>query len=209
MLRPVLAILPLCFMLSSCAPEGSNSSAPPAATVAAPPPAAADAASPPSADHAHHHDAAAGVGLDRPPGGGKWATDAPLRQGMEAIHTGLAAALPAFEKGAFTSAEAAALAGTVTSQVQFLLANCKLEPDADAQLHIVIGQMMSAVEAMVGDPASAAGVPRLHESVQLYGDYFEHPGLHEHTGALHRVEAEPAATTSPAVAAPEADKAAQ
>ena len=211
MLRPVLAILPLCFMLSACAPESSNSSAPPAAPVAAPSPADADAdsASPASADHAHHHDAAAGVGLDRPPGGGNWATDAPLRQGMEAIHTALAAALPAFEQGELSASEANRLAGTVTSQVQFLLANCKLEPDADAQLHIVIGQMMSAAEAMVGDPASADGVPKLHESMQLYGDYFDHPGLHEHNGAPHHANEEPAATTTPAGVAPEADKPAQ
>jgi hypothetical protein len=191
MRRLSLAVLPLCLSLAACAPEdrSASTSAPPAAPstpvvdVATPAPAPTD-------EHAHDHGASADVALQRPPGGGNWATDAPLRQGMEAIHVALAAALPTFEKGEMSASEAQALAGVVTSQVQFLLANCKLEPDADAQLHILIGQMMSAAEAMVGDAASIDGVPKLHEAVQLYGDYFEHPGLHDHSGAPHHADGE-------------------
>jgi len=210
MRRLSLALLPLCLSLSACAPEGRDANTSPAVAPTAVPAPAADTAAPPQPDeHAHHHDSATVAQLERPSGGGNWPTDAALRQGMQTIHVALAAALPAYEKGAFSATEATALASTVTSQVQFLLANCKLEPDADAQLHIVIGQMMSAAEAMVADAASADGVPKLHESMQLYGDYFDHPGLHEHNGAPDHAHAEPAATTTPAGVAPEADKPAQ
>jgi hypothetical protein len=189
MRRLSLAVLPLCLSFAACAPED------PTASTAAPPAAqstpAVDVAAPaPAEEHAHDHGASADMALQRPPSGGNWATDAPLRQGMEAIHVALVAALPTFEKGEMSAAEAQALAGVVTSQVQFLLANCRLEPDADAQLHILIGQMMSAAEAMVADAASVDGVPKLHEAVQLYGDYFEHPGLHDHSGAPHHADGE-------------------
>ncbi len=190
MRRPVLAILPLCLMLSACAPdsESNSKSAPAVAPVAASAPVVVAPASSAADDHAHHHDAAVAVALERPPGGGNWATDAPLRQGMEAIHVALTAALPTFEKGEMTAPAATTLAGVVSGQVQFLIANCKLEPDADAQLHILIGQMMSAAEAMLDDAASVDGVPKLHAAVQLYGEYFQHPGLHEHTGESHHAE---------------------
>lgn len=186
-----MVILPLCLLLGACAPEDRDTSAPaPAAAPVAPPPAPDARATAADDERAHHHDASAGMALQRPPGGGNWATDAPLRQGMETVHVALAAALPTFEKGEMTASAATTLAGVVTGQVQFLLANCKLEADADAQLHILIGQMMSAAEAMVADAASAEGVPKLHAAVQLYGDYFEHPGLHDHSGAPHHADGE-------------------
>lgn len=182
------AILPLCLLLSACAPDSRDAAAPATIPAAAPAPSVDAAAAPQSAEHAHQHDAATAARLERPPGGGNWPTDAPLRQGMETIHAALSAALPVFEKGDFSASEATALASAVTSQVQFLLANCKLEPEADAQLHIVIGQMMSAAEAMVADAVSADGVPKLHTAVQTYGDFFEHPGLHDHSGAPHHAD---------------------
>lgn len=180
-----MIILPLCLLLGACAPEDRDTSAP--ASAAAPvthaPPAAEVLTS--ADEHAHHHDASAGMALQRPPGGGRWATDAPLRQGMETIHAALEVAIPTFEKGEMTDSAATKLAAVVTGQVQFLVANCQLEPDADAQLHILIGQMLSAAEAMAADAGSAEGVPQLHAAVQLYGDYFEHPGLHDHSAPHH------------------------
>lgn len=185
-----MIVLPLCLLLGACAPEDRDTSAPAsaAAPVALAPPAAEVRAS--ADEHAHHHDASAGMVLQRPPGGGNWATDAPLRQGMETIHAALEVAIPTFEKGEMTDSAATALAGVVTGQVQFLVANCQLEPDADAQLHILIGQMLSAAKAMVADAASAEGVPKLHAAVQLYGDYFEHPGLHDRSGTPHHADSE-------------------
>lgn len=186
-----IAILPLCLLLGACAPDNRDANpSPPAAAPVAP---VADAPAPaPVDEHAHHHDAGAGVALQRPPGGGNWATDAPLRQGMGRIHAAMAEALPAFEKGDLSAEVATSLANEVQSQIQFLIANCKLEPAADAQLHIVIGQMLAAADALAKEPMSGEGMPRLHAAMQLYGDHFEHPGLHDHDGAPHHADGEAA-----------------
>ena len=187
MRRIAIAILPLCLLLGACAPEDRAASAPAPAVVPIAP--APDAATTAAADeHEHHRGASANATLERPPGGGKWATDAPLRQGMERIHGAMADALPAFEKGELAPNTAIALAVEVRDQVQYLIANCKLEPAADAQLHIVIGQMLAAADALSKEPMSTEGMPRLHDAMQLYGDYFEHPGLHEHGGDAHHAD---------------------
>lgn len=200
MRRISLAHLALILLLSACTPENREAAAPAALPTAVAPPAASAAAAHPSDEHAQHHGATSGAKLERPPGGGNWPTDAALRQGMETIHVALAVALPKFEKGEFSAADATTLAGVVSGQVQFLVANCKLEPDADAQLHIVIGQMMSAAEAMLADAGSDEGVPKLHAAVQLYGEYFEHPGLHEHGGEPQHAGSEPDALPVPSAA---------
>lgn len=185
MRHSAIVIIPIFLLLASCAPEHRDAgSAEPASSPAAAP--APEVTAPSEADaHDHHHDSGTGATLERPPGGGSWATDAPLRQGMERIHTAMANALPAFEKGELGADAAAALANEVQAQVQFLVANCKLEPAADAQLHLVIGQMLAAADALAKDPLSGEGMPRLHQAVQLYGDHFDHPGLHDHGGAPH------------------------
>ena len=105
--------------------------------------------------------------------GQPWATDAPLVQGMERIRDAVneAAALPALDADS-----AAALARSVRGQVDFLIANCRLEPDADATLHVFIAQLLGAAAALEKDPASAEGLPQLQETLREYPHYFAHPG---------------------------------
>jgi hypothetical protein len=188
MRHPAIVIVPILLLLSACAPEhrDQGAAAPAASPVAAP---AAQVTAPPEADaHAHHHESGTGATLERPPGGGNWATDAPLRQGMQRIHAAMADALPAFERGELSTEAATAVANEVQAQVQFLVANCKLQPAADAQLHLLIGQMLAAADALAKDPFSSDGMPRLHQAVQLYGDHFDHPGLHDHGGEPHHAD---------------------
>lgn len=105
--------------------------------------------------------------------GQPWATDAPLVAGMERIRDAVneAAALPALN-----ATSAAALAQSVRDQVNFLIANCRLEPDADATLHVFIAQLLNAAAALEKDPASSEGLPELQETLREYPHYFAHPG---------------------------------
>jgi hypothetical protein len=57
-----------------------------------------------------------------------------------------------------------------------MIQNCKLEPEPDAALHVLIGRMLTASEAMKKDPASRAGWPELMAILHDYGAAFDHPG---------------------------------
>lgn len=128
-----------------------------------------------AADHSHGHDehAAAGLSLDQ---GKKWQTDAPLRQGMLSIKDAAMKAAGAFHHDALTKPDAEKLAKHVNDQVAYLVANCKLEPQADATLHVLIGEMLQGAEILSKKPLSADGLPKIIKTLQMYPDYFNHPG---------------------------------
>jgi hypothetical protein len=134
----------------------------------------------PAHEHAHHTD---GVARDSPvmgpADGGLWPTDAPLRTGMARVHKALVQAHAAQDGAGLDRAGAAALAGEVRAAVAYMVANCQLEPAADADLHLLIGQMLAAVERAEQAPGDPAGVPALHATVEAYGAHFDHPGLHD------------------------------
>lgn len=126
----------------------------------------------PSSEEHQHGDMHSMLRLDQ---GQPWGTDAALVEGMERIRDAVneAAALPALDADS-----AAALAQSIQKQVDFLIANCRLEPDADATLHVFIAQLLNAAAALRKDPASAEGLPQLQETLRTYPQYFAHPGWH-------------------------------
>lgn len=109
------------------------------------------------------------------PAGKRWATDESLRTGMLRIHTAVEKAAPAYESRELSAADANGLAATVEETVGFLIVNCKLEPEPDAVLHVLIGRMMKAAGALKRDPLSDAGVPELLAVLKEYGTTFDHP----------------------------------
>jgi hypothetical protein len=141
-----------------------------------------------AADHAHEHDAhgAATLKLNN---GQKWKTDAPLRQGMASIKAAVQPHLHAIHENTLKAANYQTLAKRTNTQVAFMVENCKLAPDADAQLHLVIAELGAAAEAMAGkDKAQSRqqGALRLVHALESYGEFFDHPGWsvsapkHEH-----------------------------
>ena len=75
-----------------------------------------------------------------------------------------------------TQAQASALAVTIEKSTGYMVANCKLKPDADATLHVLLGQLLEAAAAIRTDPHSAKGMPRIHATLETYPRYFSHPG---------------------------------
>jgi hypothetical protein len=128
-----------------------------------------------AADTHQHGAAPAKLTLDH---GKRWATDAPLRTGMSTIRGALAPKLPAIHKGALTPAEYQALGGTVEAQVAEIVATCKLEPAADANLHLIVADLVAGADAMQGKSRSkpAAGAAQVVRALDQYGRYFDHPG---------------------------------
>jgi hypothetical protein len=126
--------------------------------------------------HDHGHEAApAKLQLNQ---GKKWTTDAPLRQAMAAMRADLAGKLHAIHKGSLAKEDYAALGKSIDGQIATIVSQCKLEPKADAMLHIVIGDLASAAEVMqgkaAGQPAEAAH--RAVVALNNYGKHFAHPG---------------------------------
>jgi hypothetical protein len=118
------------------------------------------------ATHEHDHGASeAKLVLDQ---GKKWPTDAPLRQGMENIRAALGSGM-----------KYQALANKVNTEVAGIVQNCKLEPEADAQLHLVIAELMAGAEAMEGKvkgETRRAGAEKVARALSAYGEHFEHAG---------------------------------
>ena len=127
--------------------------------------------------HEHEHGAApAKLELNQ---GRKWETDAPLRQGMTSIRGAMETALHGIHVHKYTAAQYGALAKKVNGEVSGIVANCKLEPKADAQLHIVIAEVLDGVEAMEGKQKKVrreAGAVKVVGALEKYGDHFDHPG---------------------------------
>jgi len=110
--------------------------------------------------------------------GKKWPTDEPLRKGMAEIRAALAAKHKGIHNGTLTPGDYKALGSTVESQVATIVAQCKLEPAADANLHLVIAELLDGAAAMQGKSTAtpAAGAAQVVRAVNQYGRYFNHPG---------------------------------
>ena len=60
----------------------------------------------------------------------------------------LATSIGRIHAGQFTSAEYIALADRLQEQVDYVTANCKLPEEADAQLHIVLAEVLEGMDTM-------------------------------------------------------------
>lgn len=128
--------------------------------------------------HSHGHSAApAKLQLDH---GKKWATDEPLRRGMAAIHA-IVQGAPAPLHKATASPEAYAPVGSrIEAEVGRIVAECKLPPEADAQLHLVIAEIVAGADAMKGAKSPAAGrsgLVKVDTALRTYAKYFSPSGL--------------------------------
>ena len=102
--------------------------------------------------------------------GKKWQIDAPLRQGMGAMRKAVNHMLPLAHAGKAQAADYDALGAEVSRQVAYIVENCKLDPKADAQLHIVIGEILGGQgHAAGGLHAQVAGLVVGGERLQAGG----------------------------------------
>jgi hypothetical protein len=112
--------------------------------------------------------------------GRKWATDERLRTGMARIRDLVEPQLGAAHAGKLTPAQYRDLATQVETEVGGIVANCKLEPNADAMLHLVIAEIGVGTDTMVGKNAKvhpALGLVKVAQAVNQYGSHFDHPGF--------------------------------
>ena len=127
--------------------------------------------------HAHGHGAGtAKLQLDH---GKKWATDAPLRRGMAAIRETVHGAPPPLHKATAKPEAYAPVGARIEAEVGRIVAECKLPPDADAQLHLVIADVIAGADTMKSATtasAGRAGLVKVNSAFETYAKYFDHPG---------------------------------
>lgn len=124
------------------------------------------------------HKAGAGAAKLTLDNGKKWATDEPLRKGMTSIRTEMEASLHEIHAGKLTDARYNELAKKVGTEVGGIVANCKLQPKADAQLHLVITDMVEGIEVMEGKTMNVkreAGAVKVVAALEKYATHFDHP----------------------------------
>ncbi len=140
--------------------------------------AASLAAAPAVAADAHQHDDHAAHGaklqLDN---GRKWPSDAALRKSMSSLRAAFAGKIHAIHAGKLPPEGYRELGSRVEGAVADIVAECKLEPKADAMLHIVVADLIAGADVMQG---KAAGNPMegAHKAVMAlnaYGRHFDHP----------------------------------
>lgn len=102
--------------------------------------------------------------------GKKWDTDAPLRLGMERIR-----ALVAGMKTSSSAVERQAVADGIRVQVDFLVKNCKLAPQADESLHVLIADMLEGADIVLNTGDADRGVAAVRKALETYPNYFDHP----------------------------------
>lgn len=129
-------------------------------------------------NHSHEHGAAAAtLQLNA---GQKWETDAALRQGMGNIRQAMAGSLHAIHENRLSKNGYAGLAKKVENEIGNIVANCKLEPKADEQLHLIVAELLEGAGEMAGKVKTGKrqdGVVRVIGALEKYSQYFADPGF--------------------------------
>lgn len=171
-LASLIVLLPL---LVACSPQSGQTTDKTSAPAAAAQTQAVDASAPGvQAADPHAADEAAGAAKPAPANG--WATDAPLREGMGRIRLSVEA-LGHYEQGHMGAEQAVEMAANVEKDVNFLIANCKLDPDADAALHAIIARLLKGAHALKADPADLAAIAPMREAMAEYAATFDDPAF--------------------------------
>lgn len=110
--------------------------------------------------------------------GKKWETDEALRKAMGNIRQGLEASLHEIHENRLAAAGYGALAHKVEGEVGNIVSNCKLEPKADAQLHLIVAQLLEGADQMAGKVKKAKrqdGAVKVIGALEKYASYFDDP----------------------------------
>jgi hypothetical protein len=137
--------------------------------------AAAPAFASPHSHEAHGAAPEARLTLDH---GRRWATDEALRRYMGEIRDALAPWSEAILAGKLTNEQALTLGMHIEMKVAAIVADCKLPPEADARLHVVVADLLEAARVMQGQSKRepARGTAQAVRATQMYATYFDHPG---------------------------------
>jgi len=121
----------------------------------------------------HHDDLHANLASDYPVPDGHvpWTPDAPLVEGMARVR----AALDGLDAHGAAPDDVLAAAGEIDEAVEFMFANCRLEPEPDIALHAVLARLMAGSEQLRDHPTDTSPVADMQAAVANYEALFDDP----------------------------------
>lgn len=108
--------------------------------------------------------------------GAKWPTDGEVRHGMSEIRALIAEAAPKVNAGRFHATDCQRLANGILGRVESIAANSRLPQEIDAQLDLVLAQIVDGAERIKTGKAPVEGVVTVIGGIEAYGKHFDHPG---------------------------------
>ena len=111
--------------------------------------------------------------------GKRWVTDVPLRRHMGDIRALVSDKLESIHGGKLSPADYQALGAAIEGKVGAIVTDCKLPPEADAMLHLIVADLLAGADVMQGKAAgdAAEAAHKVVAAVNNYGTYFDHPGF--------------------------------
>lgn len=129
-----------------------------------------------SGDHFHQEHRGTHLALNA---GKKWESDEPLRRGMDKIKIALETEIKAIHAGTLKSERYVMIGEEVTRSVELIFQNCKLKPEADSVLHLILAKIIGGASKMKNKgqlTEQSAGAAEVAIALQQYGDFFRHSG---------------------------------
>ncbi|MCC7095645.1 MAG: DnrO protein [Thermomonas sp.] len=126
------------------------------------------------ADHAAHATHAVHSGAQAAPTQ-RWATDAPLRAGMREIRaaTGI---LGHIHAGRLNTRLRPVAVARIDAAIKNMIANCKLQPQADAALHGLLAKFIAGADAARQGRLSPGDLAAMQQALARYPQLFNDPG---------------------------------
>lgn len=106
----------------------------------------------------------------------RYATDAPLRKGMSSILANVEA-LGHYEHGHMGPEQAKLLATRIEDDVNGIIRDCRLPPEADAALHAIIVPLLTQARALKAEPTKLEAIPPMRAALADYERLFDDPAF--------------------------------
>ncbi len=123
---------------------------------------------------AHAHPLHSATVAEPAAAGQRWMADAPLREGMARIGKERQALGP-LEHGHLAAKHVTVHAEAIRAAVNFMFANCRLDPEPDSALHPLLAQLIGASQALLELPSDPAPLAEVDAALARYKQLFDEP----------------------------------
>lgn len=106
--------------------------------------------------------------------GEKWTPDKPLKNGMEKIKGAIEPLKSTSPRGEYVKASK-----VIDKQISTIFENCKLDPKADAALHVPLSKIIAASKDLKNSSADTRyrAAQSISHALSEYAELFDHPGF--------------------------------